>query len=107
MSSSGNSSRSACRMRKPASSELQKSGDAEDWAQVREHAHALKGVASNLGLVKLSAAGSELMRLADWQLSREWRQRLGGLRERLAQGRSALTARAQMRAARDNGHEQQ
>ncbi|HMB42432.1 MAG TPA: response regulator [Luteimonas sp.] len=86
---------------------LQKSGDAEDWAQVREHAHALKGVASNLGLVKLSAAGSELMRLADWQLSREWRQRLGGLRERLAQGRSALTARAQMRAARDNGHEQQ
>ena len=86
---------------------LQKTGDAEDWAQVREHAHALKGVASNLGLVKLSAAGSELMRLADWQLSREWRQRLGGLRERLAQGRSALTARAQMRAARDNGHEQQ
>jgi two-component system sensor histidine kinase RpfC len=86
---------------------LQNSGDAEDWAQVREHAHALKGVASNLGLVKLSAAGSELMRLADWQLSREWRQRLGGLRERLAQGRSALTARAQMRAARDNGHEQQ
>ena len=86
---------------------LQKSGDADDWAQVREHAHALKGVASNLGLVKLSAAGSELMRLADWQLSREWRQRLGGLRERLAQGRSALTARAQMRAARDNGHEQQ
>ena len=86
---------------------LQKAGDAEDWSQLREHTHALKGVASNLGLVKLAAAGSELMRLADWQLSREWRQRLGGLRERLAQGRSALTARAQLRAARDNGHEQQ
>ena len=86
---------------------LQKSGEGEDWGQVREHAHALKGVASNLGLVKLSAAGSELMRLADWQLSREWRQRLAGLRERLAQGRSALTARAQGRAARDNGNEQQ
>jgi two-component system sensor histidine kinase RpfC len=86
---------------------LQRCGEAEDWEQVREHAHALKGVASNLGLVKLSSAGSELMRLADWQLSREWRQRLVGLRERLSQGRSALGARAQVRAARDNGNEQQ
>jgi two-component system, sensor histidine kinase RpfC len=85
---------------------LQKAGEGEDWEQLREHAHALKGVASNLGLVKLSAAGGELMRLADWQISREWRQRLAGLRERLAQGLAALDARAQMRAARD-GKEQQ
>lgn len=87
-------------------SALQKAGEDEDWEQVREHAHALKGVASNLGLVKLSAAGSELMRLADWQLSREWRQRLSGLRDRLAQGRSALIARDVARAARDSGNEQ-
>jgi len=86
---------------------LQKSGDREDWEQVREHAHALKGVASNLGLVKLSAAGGELMRLADWQISREWRQRLVGLRERLAQGLTALDARARQRAARESGKEQQ
>jgi two-component system sensor histidine kinase RpfC len=74
---------------------------------VREHAHALKGVASNLGLVKLATAGGELMRMADWQISREWRQRLSGLRERLAQGHSALKTRAEMRTARNNDSEQQ
>ncbi|HEY9399887.1 MAG TPA: response regulator [Luteimonas sp.] len=87
--------------------ELRKAGEREDWDLVREHAHALKGVASNLGLVKLAGAGGELMRLADWQISREWKQRLSGLRERLTQGMAALEARARMRAARDSGNEQQ
>ena len=32
------------------------------------------------------------MRMAAWQLSREWRQRLQGLRDRLVQGRAALDA---------------
>jgi two-component system sensor histidine kinase RpfC len=86
---------------------LRTAGEREDWDLVREHAHALKGVASNLGLVKLAGAGGELMRLADWQISREWKQRLSGLRERLAQGMAALEARARMRAARDSGNEQQ
>ena len=86
---------------------LQQAGDRQDWEQVREHAHALKGVASNLGLVKLATAGGELMRMADWQISREWRQRLAGLRERLAQGQSALKTRAEMRTARNNDSEQQ
>ncbi len=87
--------------------ELREAGERENWDLVREHAHALKGVASNLGLVKLAGAGGELMRLADWQISREWKQRLSGLRERLAQGMTALDARARMRAARDSGNEQQ
>lgn len=86
---------------------LQQAGDRQDWEQVREHAHALKGVASNLGLVKLATAGGELMRLADWQISREWRQRMGGLRERLAQGQAALNTRTQMRTVRDSSSEQQ
>jgi two-component system, sensor histidine kinase RpfC len=85
---------------------LLRAGESEQWETLRECVHALKGVASNLGLVKLSASSSELMRLADWQLAREWRQRLAGLRDGLVQGRSALAARAQMRAARDNGNEQ-
>jgi len=84
----------------------QASGEKEEWEQMREQAHALKGVASNLGLVKLAAASGEVMRLADWQLSREWRQRVSGLREKLSQGRTALAARAQARAARDGGNEQ-
>lgn len=76
-------------------------GEAEQWDGLRDQAHALKGVASNLGLVKLAGDSSEVMRLAAWQLSREWRQRLQGLRDRLVQGRAALDARGTM-AARDS-----
>ncbi|MEO7013063.1 MAG: ATP-binding protein [Dokdonella sp.] len=86
---------------------LQQAGDRQDWEQVREHAHALKGVASNLGLVRLATAGGELMGLADWQISREWRQRLAGLRERLVQGQSALKTRAETHTARNSDSEQQ
>ncbi|WP_133478751.1 ATP-binding protein [Cognatilysobacter segetis] len=64
-----------------------------DWVQVREHAHAVKGVAGNVGLVKLASTAGELMRLPDWQLAGEWRSRLSTLRERFAQGRELLTAR--------------
>jgi two-component system sensor histidine kinase RpfC len=81
--------------------QLEKSGEAGEWAAVRDHAHALKGVSSNLGLVKLAAASSEWMRLPEWQLTREWRPRLAVLRERMTQGRAALDARGQQ-AARDN-----
>jgi len=80
---------------------LGRAGDAEQWDALRDHAHALKGVSSNLGLVKLAGESSDLMRIASWQLSREWRQRLQGLRDRLAQGRTALDARA-VNAARDS-----
>ncbi|KAF1717857.1 hybrid sensor histidine kinase/response regulator [Pseudoxanthomonas yeongjuensis] len=61
---------------------------------MREHAHALKGVASNLGLVKLAAASGEMMRLADSEISKEWRQRLAMLNSHLSHGRAALEARA-------------
>jgi len=81
---------------------LEKSGEAGEWNAVRDHAHALKGVSSNLGLVKLATTASEWMRLPDWQLAREWRSRLAVLRERMAQGRAALDARGQVGAARDN-----
>lgn len=81
--------------------QLEKSGEAGDWSAVRDHAHALKGVSSNLGLVRLAAASSEWMRLPEWQLTREWRPRLAALRDRMAQGRAALDARGHQ-AARDN-----
>ncbi|MGN7831400.1 ATP-binding protein [Pseudoxanthomonas sp. 22568] len=70
---------------------------------LRDHAHALKGVASNLGLIKLAAAASELMRLADWQIAREWRQRLAAVNSYLAQGRAALEARERSRHSPDHG----
>lgn len=65
-------------------------GKTQQWEQVREQAHALKGVAGNLGLIKLGAMSGEIMQLPDWQISREWRQRLSGLRERMVQGQAIL-----------------
>ena len=74
-----------------------------DWERTRDQAHALKGVASNLGLLKLAAISGELMRLPDWQLARDWSSHLARLRERLAQGRAALDARERQRGARGEG----
>ncbi|MCY7313982.1 MAG: response regulator [Pseudoxanthomonas sp.] len=68
-----------------------------DGANMREHAHALKGVASNLGLVKLATASGEMMRLADADISMEWRHRLAMLNANLSHGRSALEARQRER----------
>ncbi|MBW3550515.1 MAG: response regulator [Proteobacteria bacterium] len=78
---------------------LARAGERNDWERAREQAHALKGVASNLGLIKLAAVSGELMRLPDWQVAREWRSRLEGLSERLVQGRAALDGRERMRDA--------
>ena len=75
-----------------------------DSAQMREHAHALKGVSSNLGLIKLAASSGEMMRLPDVQMTREWRQRVAGLTAALEGGRQALEARDQTRRqASDRG----
>jgi len=74
-----------------------------DWERTRDQAHALKGVASNLGLIKLAAISGELMRLPDWQLARDWSSHLTRLRERFGQGRAALEARERQRAARGEG----
>lgn len=83
---------------------LESYGTREDWPQIREQAHALKGVAGNVGLTRLGSAASEIMRMADWQVAREWRQRLQDLRQRLEQGRKALAARRQSHA-QDSGNE--
>lgn len=75
-----------------------------DGAHMREHAHALKGVASNLGLVKLAAASGELMRLADTDITREWRQRLAMLNANLSHGRAALEERGRTRHTFEKGN---
>lgn len=71
-------------------------GGEGQWEQVRDQAHALKGVAGNLGLVKVVSASGEVMRLADWQLGREWRQRLRGLQLAMEQGEAALAERGNL-----------
>jgi len=74
-------------------SAITEAGEAGQWERLREHAHALRGVASNLGLVGVASGGGELMRMPDWQVQAEWRPRTTRLREQIAQGRAALDAR--------------
>jgi two-component system sensor histidine kinase RpfC len=80
---------------------LAEAGEESHWVRVREQAHAIKGVASNLGLLQLAGSASQVMRLSDPVMSREWRQRLETLHRQLAHGRSALEARARQRDSRD------
>jgi two-component system sensor histidine kinase RpfC len=75
--------------------QLSQAGDRGDWDRIREQAHALKGVASNLGLMRLSSVSGEVMRMQDWQLGRDWRQHSIKLGEQLSLGRLALDRRAQ------------
>lgn len=84
-------------------SNLNKEGAAGRWEMVREQAHALKGVASNLGLARLRDLSGEIMRIPEWQLAKEWNVRLSMVREGLAQGRSILAARGVHDRARDSG----
>jgi two-component system sensor histidine kinase RpfC len=70
--------------------ELEKSGTAGRWDAFRDACHALKGVAGNMGAVQLAASASEAMRLGNWQLPREWRERVRRLREQLESARASL-----------------
>ncbi len=71
---------------------------AQDWTRMREHAHAIKGVAANLGLLKVARQGGELMRMADWQLKGEWKPLHARIGAALQEGRQALDTRARGRA---------
>ena len=72
---------------------MRSAGEAGHWEQVREQAHALKGVAANTGLVGVADQGGQIMHLADWQVRAEWRQRVAALETGLAQGRKLLATR--------------
>ncbi|MGY0632957.1 ATP-binding protein [Luteimonas sp. A478] len=72
---------------------LESAGKAEDCNAMRDHAHALKGVASNLGLVRIAAQSGELMRLSEWQLRRDWKQRMAALTQEYRLGQQAVAAR--------------
>lgn len=82
---------------------LDREGAAGNWAQVREHAHALKGVASNIGLVRLCNACGEIMRIPEWQLSKGWASRLAIVTESLSQGRTALVRHGDIGRGRESG----
>lgn len=77
---------------------MERAANESAWDQLRDHAHALKGVSGNLGLIRLSAKAGETMRLPDWRIAKEWRQHVSALRAEVVQGRAALAARSQVRS---------
>jgi len=70
--------------------ELERCGQAADWDDFRDHCHALKGVAGNLGMSRVASLGYEIMQLPNWQLAKDWRARERGLREQFELAREAL-----------------
>lgn len=74
-------------------------GERGDWLILREQAHAIKGVASNLGLVRVAYRAGEVMHMADWQLKSEWRERMALIRTAVKEGRQALEERRRPGAA--------
>jgi two-component system sensor histidine kinase RpfC len=71
-------------------SELETNGATSSWDKYRDNCHALKGVASNVGAMTLASFASEGMKLPNWQLGREWRQRNRVLRDNLEAASAAL-----------------
>ncbi len=72
---------------------LEESGKAGQWDAFRDGCHALKGVASNVGAMKLADVATTAMRSGNAELVREWRRRVQDMREQLERSRVALLAR--------------
>ncbi len=86
-------------------SELESTGNAAQWDRFRDGCHALKGVASNVGALRLAATASEGMKLPNWQLVREWRTRTKVMRDHLDSARAALNELLVSAAAQQTSEE--
>lgn len=69
---------------------LKQSAAAAEWGEVRDHAHALKGVAGNLGANRLATMASEVMTLSSARLELEWSSRCELLRAELEAAESLI-----------------
>ncbi len=81
---------------------MRAAGESGDWDEFQEQAHALKGLAGNLGLLQVSAISGALMRMSGWELERDWRRYADMLAERMRQGEHALAARESDQPARED-----
>ena len=80
---------------------LRIAASASDWEQLREQAHALKGIAGNMGLVQLAAHSGLLMKMTGLELGRDVARHADTLAERLRAGEQALAARGRWQPARE------
>lgn len=69
---------------------MRQSATTNDWDIYRDHCHALKGVAANLGMTRVCASAQEAMQLPNWQLIREWSTRDRLFNEQLTQATESL-----------------
>ena len=71
---------------------LKEACNAGDWNTMRDHAHAMKGVVGNMGLVRTAKACDGIMKTHDWQLARDWRVKFNEIAELLKKGVDVLRA---------------
>lgn len=82
---------------------MRQTGAAGDWESFREQAHAMKGIAGNLGLVQCAGLSGALMRMTAFELGQDWRRHCDSLAQRLHDGEQALQARGSWIPAREDG----
>jgi two-component system, sensor histidine kinase RpfC len=70
--------------------DLEKSASEGKWDAFRDQCHALKGVAGNMGAVKLASVASNCMRMGQWELTRDWRSSIDELSIQLERAKTAL-----------------
>lgn len=81
---------------------MRQAGSEGDWEALREQAHALKGIAANLGLVQCARLGGVLMQMTSFEIARDWQRHCDTLAQRLRSGEQALEARGSWRPARED-----
>ncbi len=80
---------------------MQQAGEAGDWEQIRDQAHALKGISGNLGLVQCAQLSGMLMQMTAFELGKDWRRHCDTLVQRLRSGERALGSRGSWAPARE------
>lgn len=82
---------------------MRQAGAEGDWECYRDQAHAMKGIAGNLGLVQCAGLSGGLMRMTAFELARDWRRHCESMTQRLHDGEQALQARGSWAPAREDG----
>ena len=85
-----------------AAAKMQQAIHDADWDQYRDQAHAIKGIAGNLGLVQCVGLSSAMMRMSGFELVRDGQRHYEALRQALLRGEQALVARGSWAPARED-----
>lgn len=81
---------------------MRQTGAKGDWEGFRDQAHAMKGIAGNLGLVQCAELSGGLMRMTAFELERDWQRHCETLMQRLHAGEQALQTRGSWIPARED-----